>query len=517
MNPTSNPVSNTIPEWIRFRTVAYLRDRGLTFGMGMDLFPRVANAPGKFSLNMDLLPNPNISVCDGRTDLFRDDSFDHVVVGPALGQCPDPGKQFRELVSKLKLRGHVVVILPLQNHLPGLRHNFEQKSIYSLLETTGAWKVKSDILRDGWMVVVAKKIVGRKGTIEHYIRPSKPQACIVRYGALGDMVMITPLIRQLAEDGYEVTMNITPYAAPVIENNPFVHNLILQEREAIPNRDLGKYWDEWKGDYDKYINLSESIEGRLLKVENRPDFYTTQEWRNKTCGSVNYYDWTMKLGGYPERTGCRGELFFTPQEIRDAKLARKDFGSTFVIAWSINGSSHHKIYPLLQPVAYRFLESHPNALIVLIGGEEAKQYEFDHPQVMKASGVWPLRKTLAFLAMVADVVVGPESMALNVAACYDVPKVTFLSHSTHENLCKYWTNDFCLAPNIAIAPCYPCHQLHYSMESCPIGIIEDRNTHQQIATGPLCAMGAIEGQRVVETLSTIYTRFAVQTPEAVVR
>lgn len=519
MGPSNSPTNTKLPAWVRHRSVGYLTDRGLSFGVGMDLFPKVATAPGKFSLNMDLLPNPNVSVCDGRVDVFQDDAFDHVVVGPALGQVLSPESMLRQIVAKLKLRGHLVLVLPEKNELPSVRFQFKPEDAIKLLETCGAWKIKADIHRDGWRLVIAKKIPGKRGELTWPKAKAPKRACIVRYGALGDMVMITPLIRQLAEDGYEVTMNITPYAAPIIENNPYVSNIIYQEREAIPNGDLGNYWKEWEGEYDRYINLSESIEGRLLKVENRADFYTEQSWREKTCGSVNYYDWTMKLGGYPKLKGLRGELFFSPKEIRDAKQARREFGDTFVVGWSINGSSHHKLYPLLPAVCNEFLKRHPNALIVLLGGEEAKRYEFDHPQVMKTAGQWPLRQTLAFVAMVADAIVGPESMISNVAACYDIPKITFLSHSTHENLCKYWTNDFCLTPNTDIAPCYPCHQLHYSMESCPQGAVINIETKQQIATGPLCAMGAIEAPRVLETLETVYSQFSkpVQNQEVMVR
>ena len=104
--------------------------------------------------------------------------------------------------------------------------------------------------------------------------------------------------------------------------------------------------------------------------------------------------------------------------------------------------------------------------------------------------------------------VGPESMAMNVAACYDLPKICFLSHSSHENLCKYWVNDFCLEPDTTTAPCYPCHQLHYSLESCPIGAIKDSTSGEVLASGPRCAMGAISPERVIARLDEVYLKFS---------
>ena len=512
MNPsiqnTPKIPNSTVPHWVRFRAIAYLRDRGLSFGVGTDLFPRKAVAPGKFSLCMDIMPNPNIAVCDGRVDVFQDNSFDHVAVGPSLGLCPDPAGQLKSLVSKLKMRGHLVIYMPEKNPNPQARFHFASQTLLDLVGSTGAWKTKVNMIRDGEMLLVLKKIPGTRGSIEP-VKPRSPKTvCICRYGALGDMVLLTPLIRKYAEDGYEVTMNITPYAAPLLDNNPYVHNIILQERDAVPNQDLGPYWDEWRKDYDVYLNLSESIEGRLLKVENRKEFYTTKEWRHRTCGHQNYQDWTMELGGYPKEVGAKGELYFSRPEIFNARTMREANKGKFVILWGLNGSSHHKVYPLIEPVAYEFLDRHSDAKMFLVGGPEAERYQFNHPQVVGVAGKWELRQTLANLAMVADLVVGPESMVVNVASCYDVPKIVFLSHSSPENLTKYWTNTAAMEPDLQAAPCYPCHQLHYSLESCPQGGIMDSNTGETVASGPRCAMGAISGERVLAELDRVYDTWA---------
>ena len=509
---TNKPPVPVTESWVRFRSVGYLIGRGLSFGVGDDLFPRVATAPGKFSLNVDILPNPKVTVCDGRLDLFTEGSFDHIVVGPSLGACPNPASFMRDIVSKLKQGGHLVFYLKKNFAVPNspICSVFDESAMRSFLETSGAWRLKYQDTRGEDMLLIAKKVAGQRGTILP-IKPKAPKrACIVRYGALGDMVMITPLIKKLHEDGYEVTMNITPYATPIIENNPHVGNIVFQEREAIPNKDLGPYWDEWKTEYDKYINLSESIEGKLLKVEGRRDYFTSKEWRHKVCGSTNYYDWTMELGGYPEMKGGRGELFFTPQERKEALKLKKEYEGKFVIGWGVNGSSYHKIYPLTEPVLDDFLEKHPDVVVFLLGGPDAQRYEFDHPQVVRTCGQWPLRKTLAFIAFVADAIVGPESMVMNVAGCYDIPKVVFLSHSVHENLCKYWApHDYCMMPDTDVAACYPCHQLHYSLESCPQAEIRDLRTKEVIARGPVCAMGAINGIRVIDRLEEVYGKYNV--------
>src|ERR1035438_10055946 len=253
-SPSSKPGPPATQGWVRYRSVCYLTGRGLAFGVGDDIFPRVAIAPGKFSLNVDLLPNPNVSIVDGRMDLFADQVFDHIVVGPNLGCTPQPGALFRTMVEKLKQGGHAVLYFK-KNIEPNqfTKYSFTEQSMMELLAQAGAWRIKYEETRGNDMLLIAKKVSGSKGTILPMKPKAAKRACIVRYGALGDMVMITPLIKQLHEDGYEVTMNITPYAAPVIENNPYVGNVVYQEREAIPNHDLGGYWGEWTKEYEKYI------------------------------------------------------------------------------------------------------------------------------------------------------------------------------------------------------------------------------------------------------------------------
>jgi ADP-heptose:LPS heptosyltransferase len=318
------------------------------------------------------------------------------------------------------------------------------------------------------------------------------------------MIMITPLIRRLYEDGYEVTMNITPYCAEVLKNNPFVSNIVLQERDMIPNQDLGAYWAEWLQDYDKYINLSESIEGKLLKVEGRRDFYTQKAWRDNLC-TANYYDHTMALGGYTGVTGSRGELYFSNAEIKQAKYLREKFKDRFMIMWGLKGSSHHKIYPLLVPVLSQWLDAHPDAIAILVGGEADKPLQFDHPQVVGVAGDMKIRDVFC-LTQFADLVVGPESSVINAAGCFPVPKITMLSHSNHGNLCSNWEGDFCLQADVA---CSPCHQLHYSLESCPLVGITEAGKTEPSYTGPVCASVGFPPARILARLDEVYERFKI--------
>lgn len=470
--------------WIRFRAAAYMGGRGLSYGCGNDpLVPQQALDAGKYSLNVDILKYPGTDVCDKDLTIFRKESMDHIFVGAR--ENPPIG----EMVEKLRIGGHLVL-----HAVSG-----DPAKVRELVGSLGEWQEKDTYVRENQFLGIWKLL----GRTKRGILPPRPKAakraCIARYGAVGDMIMITPLIRRLAEDGYEVTMNVTPYCADVLRNNPFVSNIVLQERDMIPNQDLGPYWHEWMDDYDKYINLSESVEGKLLKVEGRPDFYTTQAWREATC-TANYYDNTCRLGGYLDSVGARGELYFSNEEIKQAKKIRERFKDRFMIIWSLKGSSHHKIYPLIVPVLSQWLDKHPEAIAVLVGAAGDAPLQFEHPQVVGMCGRMAMRDVFC-LTQYADLVVGPESAVINAAACFPVPKITMLTHSNHGNLCANWEGDFCMQANVA---CSPCHQLHYSAESCPIVSLTEIGKEQPSYTGPICAAMGFPPERMFNRLEEVY-------------
>ncbi len=484
MSPS--PATKTIhSQWVRFRCCSYLGGKGLSWGCSNDpIVPFLAMDGGKYCLNVDTIRTPHTDILDNNLSIIAKDSLDHAFVGARADTPP-----LREIASKLKIGSHLVI------------HsiNLDVDKWRELVAAEGLWQEKDTYVRQDQFLGVWKLL----GRVRTEVLPPKPRAakraCIARYGAIGDMIMISPLIRKLAEDGYEVTLNVTPYCADVLKHNPYVHNIVLQERDMIPNQDLGPYWSEWIPDYDKYINLSESIEGKLLKVEGRRDFYTTKEWR---ATDTNYFDQTMRLGGYPEAMGAKGELYFSNAEHKQAKHFRDRTKDQFLIMWALKGSSHHKQYPLLEPALTEWLDEHPRAIAMLVGAQADSNMQFTHRQVIGMCGEMSLREVFC-LEQYVDLVGGPESSVTNAAGCYDVPKITMLSHSTHSNLCKYWTNDYCIQADV---DCTGCMQLHYSKESCPCVTLSDSEGNQ-IWEGPKCAGAGFPMERVKARLDEVYNKW----------
>jgi len=460
--------------WVAYRSIAYLSGRGVVWGAGENSpLPREAKDPKKYAITIDDRKLQNVECVDNEFTLIADYQSDFVFVGWHIMEVQNPHTVLEGLTRKLKDNGHIIL------------HCGKEADYLGYLGKLASWQTKINITNEHQKLIVLKKLPSGMNGVKAIKQPPAKRVCIVRYGAIGDTVMLTPLVKKLSNDGYKVTLNITPYCKEVFKYNPYVDNIVIQERDAIPNAELGEYWSVWAREYDLYINLSESLEGSLLKVEWKKDFYQPQTTR---ATSINYYRHMLKLGGYEEEDVC-GELFVQPEEEVEARTILKKVGvnpdTHKVVLWALNGSSGHKIVPLAQAILDEWLIKHPRVRVVLMGDQRAKELEFQMPQVVSLVGKVSTRQMLV-LTKIANVVFGPESALVNAAACWpSCGKVVILSHSAPQNLTATWQNTWTIQPK---AQCYPCYQLHHSFDSCPLVQIMDPDTSTLIADVPVCTV-----------------------------
>lgn len=375
-------------------------------------------------------------------------------------------------------------------------------------------------------------------------------AIVVRYGACGDMIQSTPVFRLLKEQGYYVIANVsdTSGSLEAIQNNPNIDEVAIQRRNQVPGTKLSEYWAEMATQCDRFVNLTGSVEDNLL-IPDRAMYTTIADLKlkaplasdlelmeavvkqyRKIVGDKNYYDAHLEKAGLSER-GLSGELYFAEDEEIPIRDFRTRHAKRFVILWSLAGSAYHKWYPYFQEVVEKVVLTIPEALVISVGEEVCTLMErAESPRYLPRAGKWKWRQSL-IMTKYADLVVGPETGILNAAGCFDTPKITLLSHSKHENLCKYWKNDYCLAPENVF--CYPCHMLHYvhpigvhcaqcglthkeqhddvfyqygeGVWSCPyVGVHEDA---EGVTPFPLCQAVGIPADRVVARIQEVYQRW----------
>ena len=66
------------------------------------------------------------------------------------------------------------------------------------------------------------------------------KALIIRYGAYGDGIIITPAVRRLKEMGYHTILRGSQRMKEVFENNPYLDEFILHPKE-MPVEDLSEH------------------------------------------------------------------------------------------------------------------------------------------------------------------------------------------------------------------------------------------------------------------------------------
>jgi len=465
---------------IKYDIVPYTRGRGLDLGCG----------PFKAYKHFIGVDNGHhwgtggADVVSEATDLslFATNTLDFVFSSHLLEHIQDAGQALSEWFRVLKPGGHLVLYLPHDELYPKVgesganpdhKHNLNQDIIIDLMREVGGWNLVENELRDqdngqgenGNEYSFFQVFQKRQDKKQKLIKPKpRKSVCLVRYGGFGDMIQASSVLPGLKAQGFHVTIMTTPNGHSIIKDDPNVDAFIIQDKDQVPNQELGHYFKAWEKKFTKFVNLSESVEGGLLAMPFRAIYDYPKATRHSIM-DVNYLERTHDIAEVPHKFAAK--FHPTKDEKNLARERRKEMGEGFVILWPLSGSSMHKVSPWTDKVTARLLIDYKDVKIVFVGDDWCKLLEGNswdnEPRVFCRSGEWSIRDTLAF-AQIADCVVGTETGVLNSVGLEDVPKVIALSHSTHENLTKHWKNTTILVPKET--KCYPCHKLHYGRGDC---------------------------------------------------
>ena len=312
---------------------------------------------------------------------------------------------------------------------------------------------------------VFKKLPAGAGHKLSYQLPKPTKTCgVVRYGAWGDSLQASSVFPGLKKQGYHMTLYATPRSFEVLEHDPNIDAVILQDPDQVPNVALGSFWQSEQKKYDKWVNLSESVEGTWLALADRMNSKWPQSVKDKYL-NANYLQFQHELAEIPYNKPAI--KFFPTQEEKNWALEQRiEMKAGPLILWALNGSSVHKVWPHIDQIFARMMIAYPECKIVTVGDEKSRMLDEpwkNEPRILRKAGEWTIRQTLAF-ALVSDLIVGPETGVLSGMAMEPMPKIVFLSHSSHENLTRDWANTFALFSTKT--KCYPCHRMHYTWEHC---------------------------------------------------
>jgi ADP-heptose:LPS heptosyltransferase len=308
----------------------------------------------------------------------------------------------------------------------------------------------------------------------------RKRVLIIRYGAYGDHLMVTPLIQHYHDEGWHITYNVTERGEHIFKNDPRIDDLMVQESGVLSAERivLNKYWEDIGKGFDKVIPLSETVEGHLLRIENTIEYHDSWEKRHADCNK-NYIDYHFERAGLDIK-GRLPSVWLSDAEREWAKKEveqiRKKLGKRFIVLWNIFGSSFHKAYPWMFDV-WMLLRTNRDDIGVLAVSDDAGGYVLGNEfsgTVFNGGGKYKFRQSLALHSAV-DAVVTPETWSMTAALAFPAPLIALLSHSSRENVTMRDGDIFLSAP-LKDCPCTPCHQLHYSKNSCPRGAFNKNTT-----------------------------------------
>ena len=319
-------------------------------------------------------------------------------------------------------------------------------------------------------------------------KPDQKRLCVIRYGAWGDAIMLSPVFKYYKQEGWHITLNCTEKCYEILKTDPNIDAYVFQLSSEINFNKLGEHWKKLDTQFDKVVNFSGSIEQKLLIGPSQKEYTWSRAELHKRC-EKNYYDQTMEVAGFPDKKGEIGSIYFTKQEEQFARKYRKKYKGFFVL-WCLTGSAIHKMYPFAENVVRAIVEGIPEAHVILVGEAGCKGLMEFHPRIIDKCGDFGIRESFV-LAKNADLVVSTETSVLAAAGCFDTPKVALLSHGSEENVTKHYKNCHVVRQSV---PCAPCHKLHYVRATCPL--VPELNH-------PIC-MGLLHPKKVLEPIERVY-------------
>lgn len=482
---------------VRYAIVPYTRGVVLDLGCGPKRawkhFIGVDSGKDTQLFGIEMKPDVYCDVAnpDALGNSFNAGAADAVFSSHCLEHIEDYKATLRSWWALIKDGGHLCLYLPHADLYPRIgtpganpdhKHDFLPNDIIDAMLDVGSWDLLVNEVRDkddeySFLQVYRK----RPDYVEHDFSCDAihdKTACVVRYGAIGDLLQSAAIARALKRDGFHVTMMVETKNAPLLEYDPHIDAFLLQDKDQVPNHLLSEFFEEWAPKFDRFVNLCESVEGTLLALPGRMNHQWPEAMRRKYMDH-NYLEFSAEIAQvnpvdlrhkfYPsieEQERVCSVVDMAHSVVNPGWVIGQVSKRPFLVMWCLAGSAKHKFYPHQDTIIARMMTDLPEAVVITSGDEAAQLLERgweEEKRVIRTAGEMPIRDTLT-LATRCNLVIGPETGVLNAVAFEPMAKIVLLSHSSRHNLTEHWVRTQSMVPP---TKCHPCHQLHFGNKYCP--------------------------------------------------
>jgi ADP-heptose:LPS heptosyltransferase len=463
-------------EKCRFDVVPYVGASNIDIGCGnAKVWPHflgVDNQKDVALFGVQMKPDMVLRTCE-RMPVFASGTMDCVFSSHVLEHIEDYRGALAEWWRLVAPGGHLVLYLPHRDLYPRIGqpganpdhvHDFAPQDIIDAMllaaKTGGAWDLIENRTRSEGREYSFFQVYKKTGTQCAYTcQAPAPEKSVglVRPGAYGDALWGGCVAAAYKAAGYHVTVYTGPAGRDVLQADPHIDRIIVMPNGMLDDDQMILYllWESRK--YTRWCNLIGVVEGRMLPHPNELHYYWPEAVR-RAHASRNYYEAMFEMAGLPLAVNQR--FYPTAAELGWAKEQRKKLFAGPLVVVAPTGSGQPKTWPHTQAFMQRMAREQ---IYTVVLGELRQDITPPEPYGVVLGKDIPIRLAMA-LAQQADAVVGTESAIVNSVASMDMPKVVFMSHSSAENLTKYWRNTAAIEP--AGIQCHPCHRLHNKFEFC---------------------------------------------------
>lgn len=297
---------------------------------------------------------------------------------------------------------------------------------------------------------------------------------LIRYGAYGDHLHMTPVLRAFKEEGWETTFEYNAKGLQIHAFNPWVdHHVFREPSRGLYENEEGACYEQYqrinrlKREYDRVVDFGGSLEKALIADEKSPDYFLSKEEREEKFGQISFHDQSIKWANLPEKYhGRKVEVYFRHKEHERVKEIMGPIREKypFLMMWSIAGSMWQKaIYPWAREVCDEFMTRHPDVFLFLTCGPEYAANCWSGPRVYNCvEKKHPFRQVLLMTRYI-NMLVTPETGIGIGAGAYGTPKIMLMTAANLKNIVGNDENDYSLQSD---AWCSPCHRAIYNMDHC---------------------------------------------------
>lgn len=263
--------------------------------------------------------------------------------------------------------------------------------------------------------------------------PAARRICIVRPGGLGDLIILTPILRQIAgnEPQARITVCTYPWNAPVLEGLPYVHEII---NYPLPQA-------RWL-DFDAIVGLED-----LLEYDPTP---TTT---HAVDAMLRQFPGLTVADRKPEYAMGVGEQM-RALDIFDRPTTKP---GGLVIGLQLQASAKARTYSRNPTLLHHLIERGHGVRVFGEPGRKNVQHEWGNRLHDLASGdtggrAPSIRESIA-LASDCDAIIAPDSAFVHVAGALDIPCVALYGSFEAKTRMAYYPSVHALQGR---RPCAPC-------------------------------------------------------------